>query len=722
FSISDKLYGRDDDITNIKEAYQRHLNGDCRGVLVKGEAGVGKSCLVSRVASYLSYEEDGYLLSGKWDQNLDIRPLSVVGSVFNKLCEAFVRAASPAQRVAAASELQKILGSQASLLLEIMPSLASIMALSPSNNADSSIYYMDSAESMRFLCCNLLNILSNHLARRLVIWLDDLQWSDSASMLLIGSLLTNTEVSKYVFFICSYRDDEINDDVSFNSWLISIPESTLRRIHVKNLNEDVVNTLISDALQLLPRLTSPLSSVIHHKTRGNPLFVVQLLASLREEGYLHLRLSPCRWTWDLEQIIDLKISNNVLELLMKEMEKLSPELQSGLKVASCLGSYVKKSTLDIISNDVGVDLREVLYEVSRKGFMDDVGDRFRFCHDRIEQAAYDLMSPDERRAKHMRLGLLIWAHAVIGNESDEMLFLSLNQINRGGSHLLSDFNQRNTISSLNLRAGKRCIAMSDFASAQKFYESGISFLNDDHWQQQYELSLELFEASIDVACTLNNAELLNRISGDLLLHARSYEDKLNTLYLLVRHGRVSMKLQEAKALAYDVLNHLGEEMPRPFGDSSLIADIQEVNQTLSSMSNEEILGMRKTNPSRVIFLLRIYNELLIVLQLSEPSLFPSVSLRMVQIALAEGITDMLPTALANFGAALLASGDPLQAFRLGKLSLQLIHKMNATGCEATVNIVVQGFIAWVSEPLQSIAESHLVGFTAGKQSGDALNS
>ena len=77
-----------------------------------------------------------------------------------------------------------------------------------------------------------------------------------------------------------------------------------------------------------------------------------------------------------------------------------------------------------------------------------------------------------------------------------------------------------------------------------------------------------------------------------------------------------MKLQEAKALAYDVLNHLGEEMPRLFGDSSLIADIQEVNQTLSSMSNEEILGMRKTNPSRVIFLLRIYNELLIVLQVS----------------------------------------------------------------------------------------------------------
>eukprot|EP00970_Alexandrium_tamarense_P019103 scaffold13602_cov214-Alexandrium_tamarense.AAC.4 len=612
FSISDELYGRDADIVNVNEAYQQHLTGNCRGILVMGEAGVGKSCLVSRVASYLIHQGNGYLLGGKWDQNHEIKPLSIVGSVFNKLCEVFVRVASPPQRVAAASELKKILGSQASLLLEIMPSLSKIIALCEASNT----YFVDSAESMRFLCCKLLNILSNNLARRIVIWLDDLQWSDSASMLLIGSLLADAEVSKYVFFICSYRDEEINGDVSFNSWLTSIPEATLRRIHLTNLNENEVNTLISDALQLFPRLTRPLSSVVHHKTRGNPLFVVQLFASLKEEGYLRLRLSPCRWTWDLEQIIDLKISDNVLELLMKEMGKLSSELQLGLKVASCMGSYVKKSTLDIMSNDVGVDLREVLYEVSRKGFMDDVGDRFRFCHDRIEQAAYDLMSFEERRARHMKFGLVLCVNSLGNSSNDEVFFMALNQIGRGGPEALTDPEQRNTIAKLSLKAGRRCIVISDFASAFHIYKSGISFLNDGHWELQYELSIELFDATIDVACTLNDTDATKLYSEELLLHAKADGDKLNTLYTLLKSLRLSMKVQESKTYAYAILNQLGEELPRSIGDLTLVADIQDMKEKISNMSDNDVLGLRQTDEKKVITLMKLYNDLLISFQVS----------------------------------------------------------------------------------------------------------
>jgi predicted ATPase len=609
----------------------------------------------------------------------------------------FAREASPVEKEAAAVDLHNALGRQASRLLEIMPSLASIMALSPSINANSSIYYVDSAKNMRFLCCSLLTILSNHLARRIIIWLDDLQWSDSASMLLIGSLLADTEVSKYVFFICSYRDDEIKDDVPFTSWLASISEQTLRRIHLTNLNEDVANTLISDALQLFPRLTRPLSSVLHHKTRGNPLFLTQLLASLREEGHLRLRLSPCRWTWDLDQIVDMKISDNVLELLMKEMGKVSSELQLGLKVASCMGSCVEKSTLYIISNDVGIDLNEVLEEVSKKGFMDDVGDRFRFCHDRIEQAAYDLMSFEERQTKHMQFGRSLCINTNCCDESDEMLFTALNQINRGGPLLLSDFNQRNTISSLNLRAGKRCIAISDVTSALSFYESGISFLNPKHWLDQYELSLELFEATISASCTLNDPHRTKQFSDSLLLHAKNYDDKLHTLLLLVRHRRVSMELHEAKRLAYEILEDLGEELPRPFGDPSLRADIHAMGYNIAVVSDEAMLGLERTNIPKVVFLMGLYNELLVVLQLLEPSFTPAVSLRMVQLTLVEGITDMSSLAFASFGPTLLAFGDPThQGYRLGKLSLRLVDKMNATGCKANVNMLVQEFIAWVS--------------------------
>jgi predicted ATPase len=722
FYVSDKLYGRSSDIDNIKESYQQHLAGECRGVLVMGEAGVGKSCLVSRVGNLLAHQGRGYLLSGKWNQNQEIKPLSIVGSVFNKLCDVFARDASATQLENAAGEMMMSLGNQATLLLEIMPSISKIMSLS-SGNAHSNIC-VDSAKSMRYLCCNLLKIISNNLARRIVIWLDDIQWSDSASMLLIGSLLVDTEVSKYVFFICSYRDEEIKDQVPFNSWLVSIPERALRRIHVTNLNEDAVNTLISDALQLFPRLTRPLSLVIHRKTRGNPLFVLQLLGSLREEGYLRLDLSPCRWMWDLEQIYDLEISDTVLELLMKEMGKLSSELQCGLKIASCMGSYVKKSTLDIISSDAGFDLREVLHDVSKKGFMDDVDDHFRFCHDRIEQAAYDLMSSEERKERHVRVGLTLCTQIVSGNESDEMLFTAMNQINRGGAHLLLDANLRSTMASLNLRAGKRCTAISDFVSAQKFYESGISFLNSDHWEDQYELSIELFEAMVDVACTLNDGEHAKHYSEALLFHAKKYSDKLSTLLLLVRQRRLSMELLEAKRLSYEILQQLDEELPRVATDPGLDEDWQVMGKNIAVVSDEAILGFEQNHSSMAIFLMSLYNELLVVFHLSEPALLRSVVLRMVQITLLDGLCDYSPVAFAAFSQFYLRQEeqDPVRGYRLAKLSLRLVDNLNATACKANVNYVAQEFAAWVCEPFQSIAESHLIGYAAGRQSGDALNS
>eukprot|EP01082_Thalassiosira_pseudonana_P003885 g2396.t1 g2396 contig12:7857-10215(+) len=407
--------------------------------------------------------------------------------------------------------------------------------------------------------------------------------------------------------------------------------------------------------------------------------------------------------WDLEKIYDLQISDTVLELLMKEMGKLSSELQCGLKIASCMGSYVKKSTLDIISSDAGFDLREVLHDVSMKGFMDDVDDHFRFCHDRIEQAAYDLMSSEERKEHHVRVGLTLCTQIISGNESDEMLFTAMNQINRGGAHLLSDTNLRSSMASLNLRAGKRCTAMSDFVSAQKFYESGISFLNSDHWEDQYELSIELFEAMVDVACTLNDREHAKHYSEALLFHAKKYSDKLSTLLLLVRQRRLSMELLEAKRLSYEILQQLDEELPRLVAEPGLYEDWQVMGKNIGAISSL---------------------SLSLVFHLSEPALLRSVVLRMVQITLLDGLCDYSPVAFAAFSPFYLreAEQDPVRGYRLAKLSFRLVDNLNATACKANVNYVAQEFASWVCEPFQSIAESHLIGYAAGRQSGDALNS
>merc|ERR1712085_21607 len=114
---------------------------------------------------------------------------------------------------------------------------------------------------------------------------------------------------------------------------------------------------------LSPRITRPLSSVLHHKTRGNPLFLRQLIESLKDQGHLYVNLHQRRWDCDLNKIMDLKISDDVVALLIKEMQRLPADLQTSLQVASCMGSCVKYSVLDILSTDLDLDLQIVLQQL-----------------------------------------------------------------------------------------------------------------------------------------------------------------------------------------------------------------------------------------------------------------------------------------------------------------------------------------------------------------------
>lgn len=235
--------------------------------------------------------------------------------------------------------------------------------------------------------------------------------------------------------------------------------------------------------------------------------------------------------------MEMELSDGVLALLMAEMQRLPDELQLGLKSASCIGSHVKCIVIEVLSKDLDVDLKVVLNQISQKGFMNNVdGAMFSFVHDKIEQAARELMSEQERREYHMKFGLAICAHtmdsATETDQNDELFFLSMNQINRGGSEVLSDPRQRAMIAALNLKAGRRAIDFSDYNTAFALFEHGISFLEGHHWTMQYELSIDLFDAAAESACVLNNGKAVTSYAEKVLAHAKCFDDKVNCEWII----------------------------------------------------------------------------------------------------------------------------------------------------------------------------------------------
>ena len=306
--------------------------------------------------------------------------------------------------------------------------------------------------------------------------------ADPASLLLIKSMISSNMQQgsrPNVFFICCYREDEVIGNVAFEEWLSSISGLSLETIKLGSLSVDGVNELISDTLHVSPRLTRPLAATLRHKTKGNPLFLRQLIDALKDESYIYVDLKGPRWAWSLDRIIDMKISDNVVALLNSEMQRLPPKLQLGLTAAACMGICLKHPIIDVLSKDLKEDFSGILHQLCQRGYLDNIskdGEQYLFAHDKVQQAAYEMTHQQAMREQHMRFGLAIMANTMARGieNNDELFFTAIHQINKGTEAVLSDPVQRGTVASLNLRAGKRSVHFSDSNTAFTLFKHGIS--------------------------------------------------------------------------------------------------------------------------------------------------------------------------------------------------------------------------------------------------------
>ena len=526
-AIPDKLFGRDEELSKLDELYQSHINsGPITGVVISGPAGAGKSKLALHLQK-VTTSSNGYYLSAKFEEKqMSLKPLSTITNLFDTLCEMVFNDSSTAQLTKIEKKITNVIGSQSNLL-GIAPCLRKLMPSCVDSDEFSSSC-VDSAVSMRYQLCEVLCVISSH-SKPITLVIDDIQFADRSSLLLVGNLLFSAQEAPIFFCLC-HRDDEVSMSGPFKSWLQSVTMFALESIKVGTIAPEAVNNLISEALHLSPRLTRPLSTMLHHKTRGCPLFLTQLLDSLTEQGYIFVDLKQRRWSWDLDKITELEISESVLALLMSDIKRLPSDLQFGLQVAACIGACITGTMFDYLWKGLGLNLKEILQQVAQRGFMINIAGstKFRFSHDKIQQAAYELMPEQQRRENHMRFGLALCTQSLDSiDEDDELFFAAVNQINLGGPAAVQEPSQRKVMAELNLKAGRRSIELSDYNNAFTLFEYGISFLGDDDWTLNYQLSLDLHDAVAEVALILNKLSALSLYSNVVFSCALCFDDKLH---------------------------------------------------------------------------------------------------------------------------------------------------------------------------------------------------
>jgi PAS domain S-box-containing protein len=507
-SIVQKLYGREAETAALLAAFDRASAGGAELLLVSGYAGIGKSALVSEIHQAIG-RRGGLFCGGKFDQLSRNIPYTAVAAALQELVRHLL--AEPDEELARGRrDLLAAIGSNGQLLSDLIPELALLIGPQP---AVPELGPTESQNRFDVVFQNFLRVFTTP-AHPLVLFLDDLQWADPASLKLLSLLLSDPERS-HLLIIGAYRDHEVGP-----GHLLSLTLDDLRKngAHVSEIAlpplglSDVTN-LIADTLGCERVKVQPLARVAFDKTHGNPFFLSQLLKSLHAEGRITFDRGAGAWVWDLERIRAAEVTDNVVDFMARKIARLAPETQRVLLLAACIGHQFDLKALSVISELSPQATATTLWESLREGlvlpldaeyrFLAELDEErtdtstpippfevaYRFLHDRVQQAAYSLIEERHKQEVHLRVGRLLRDQSD-AKELEERLFAIVDHLNLGAK-LIGDRDERIDLARSNLSAGKRAKAATAYQAALGYLEAAAALVDEACWEEAYSLSFAL---------------------------------------------------------------------------------------------------------------------------------------------------------------------------------------------------------------------------------------
>ncbi|MFB2975150.1 AAA family ATPase [Microseira sp. BLCC-F43] len=526
FLITQKLYGRVNEVRNLLEAFDRVSAGSSELMLVSGYSGIGKTSVVNEVHKAI-VQQRGYFIAGKFDQlKRNIPYAALIQACQTMLEQLLTETDEEIERWKQA--LLAALEQNGQAIVDVIPEVEHIIGSQPS------IPQLDAAATQnRFnrVFQQFIGVLAKE-EHPLVVFLDDLQWADSASLKLIQNILCDGD-THHLLLIGAYRDNEVSPTHPTVITIKNIQQAgaVVNQIVLQPLSLAHASELICDTLGeslkfegssspdgLGVRMRS-LMRLAYNKTQGNPFFLTQLLQTLHSEQLLHFDFDRGEWTWELEQIQAVGITDiNVVELVARNIQRLSEETQQFLKLAACMGNQFNLDTLTIISEKSIINTADKLWDALEAGlilplsqaykipmFVDDaeqqkwqfdaLGVTYKFLHDRIQQAAYSLIPDEDKKTTHLKIGQLL-LQKTPESAIEDNIFDIVNQLNIG-VELITNSAEKEQLAALNLIAGRKAKAATAYEAAVRYLSVGLGLLTASSWQSNYDITLNLHVEAVE---------------------------------------------------------------------------------------------------------------------------------------------------------------------------------------------------------------------------------
>jgi predicted ATPase/class 3 adenylate cyclase len=660
--VEGRVVNRRQELAELRAAVEQagRAGGGC--TLLSGTPGVGKSTLMQAFGAEVAGRNCVFAY-GRYQDGAPA-PYSALGGALGSIVRA-MEATGPAERDRWRADIVSEMSALAGIHEALVPELAQLLGGAPQ------VPDLDAADARRRLQRAAIRLLSTTAAyRTVVLAIDDLQWADQDSLLLLSELLTVSV--RNVLLLGAHRAGE------FDPTTAGFTSDSLRSIDLAPLSCDDLQELLEAVCGRGVEL-GDVAAEFHHRTQGNPLQVRQLLYRAQREGALTPVGAGGRPTWDLRVLTSIEITATAAEFLGQYLDQLRPVDRAVLSSLACIGGEFDLADAtagaaqpaDVVAQALWSSLELRLLEavdsqgqrianaISREA-------RYRFSHDRVAEAAREGMSEDAVRETHLRIGRRL------AEQGDDRLFEAARHLGIGGYRPAED--ERIQFVDVLRRAARKARAQASFPLAFEYCRNGLTLLGESRWAADFPLTRQLQFDAAEAALLVGDAEALHGLldEAEEVLHEPA--DRARLAYLRLK-GRVAQnRLQEALETGLRALEELGEPLPRDAGKPRMVNALAKINLTTRRWATQRLLQLPHCKDQRVIEIQRILDELRSISYILRPNLFPLIVRKQLNLTLTHGHTPSSPTVLASCGLLLVMMGNHAGSQRFGEAGLRLTER------------------------------------------------
>jgi predicted ATPase/signal transduction histidine kinase len=679
--IPEKLYGREREVDALLAAFDRVVaSGRPELVLVSGYSGIGKSAVINELHKSL-VPPRGLFASGKFDRYKRDIPYATVAQAFQSLLRPLL-SKPEAELSKWRDDFLQALSPNGSLVVDLVPDLKLIIGEQP----PVAPLPPQEAKARAHLAFRRFIGVFARPEHPLALFLDDLQWLDAATLDFLEDLLVRQDLEN-LLVVGAYRDNEVDAAHPLTRKLAAIHEAggTVAQICLAPLSFGDLAHLVAESFNCEPRLATPLAQLIHGKTAGNPFFAIQFIHALVEEGLIVFNHAITRWHWELDAIRAKSFTDNVVDLMVAKLKRLSVTAQKALQQFACIGNSAETTTLCAVLEASEQDAEAELLEALQQQLIVQSDVTWRFAHDRVQEAAYSLISEEARAETHLRIGRALYTHTP-PEKREERIFEIVNQFNHGAGLVTSE-DERYKLAELNLIAGKRAKASSAYASALQYFVAGEVLLADDVWERRHALvfQMELQKAECEfltgeVAIAAERLEMLRSRATDTVELAMATCLGIDVYMTLGQMDR-------AIAICLEYLQYLAIDWPLHPTEEQVKTEYQRVWSQLGNREIEEVIDLPLMSDPASIATLDVLTRMLAPALFTDANLYALVICRAASLSIEHGNND--GACLNYVWLCTIARhwfGDYKNAFRFGQLAYDLFERRGSKGFDAATHV------------------------------------